>query len=89
MKRRNTACREMIEEVATFRKDGIKNFICTADYYTESGKHKTLNPVMKHTAQGISAYANAMYNKYGDTVTVEVGYFDNNCKWHTYTTYHA
>ena len=46
-------------------------------------------PVMKHTAQGISSYANAMYRKYGDDVTVEVGYFDNDLNYHKYVTYHA
>ncbi len=89
MKRQNTACKEMIAEIVEFRKNGIRHFICSTDYWTDNGKHRHLKPVVKHTAQGISAYANAMWHKYGDSVTVEVGYFDNDCKWHKYTTYRA
>lgn len=84
MKRRNTACRYMIEEFAELKKQGIKDFICT----TWNGD-KRYKPVMKHTAQGVSAYANDMYKKYGDSTTVEVGYFDNDFNWHTYCTYNA
>lgn len=84
MKRRNTADYEMIKDFAELKKDGITNFICTT-----KNENKWYKPVMKHTAQGVSAYANKMYSKYGDSVQVEVGYFDNNCDWHTYTTYCA
>lgn len=84
MKRRNTACESMIRKFAELKKQGITDFICT----TWNGD-KRYKPVMKHTAQGVSAYANNMYNKYGDGVAVEVGYFDNNFKWHTYCTYQA
>lgn len=84
MKRRNTASDEMIREFAELKKQGIVDFICT----TWNGE-KRYNPVMKHTAQGVSAYANKMYNKYGDGVAVEVGFFDNAFKWHTYCTYGA
>ena len=84
MKRRNTADSEMIKDFSELKKAGITNFICT----TTNGK-KWYKPVMKHTAQGVSAYANSMYIKYGDSVKVEVGYFDNKCDWHIYTTYCA
>lgn len=84
MKRRNTACETMIREFAELKKQGITDFICT----THNGG-KRYKPVMKHTAQGVSAYANDMYNKYGDNVSVEVGYFDHNFNWHTYCTYNA
>ena len=54
-----------------------------------NGKH--LKPVIRTTEKGISAYANRMYNKYGDEVTVDVGHFDdtNGLKWILDTTYHA
>lgn len=84
MKRTNTADEVMIKEIAELRKNGIKNFICTA-----STGNKVYKPVMKHTAQGISAYANAAYRKYGDAARVEVGYFDDDCNWKTYCTYSA
>ena len=89
MKRVNTADPEMIRKIAELRKVGIKDFYCEADYYKQNGEHKHLALVTKHTAQGISAYANAMHRKYGDSVTVRVGYFDLNCKWIDYTKYHA
>ena len=89
MKRRNTADKYMIEDFAKLRKEGVRDFFCTTDYYKENGDHRYLKPVMKHTAQGVSAYANAMWNKYGDSVTVEVGYFNNNCDYIKYTKYHA
>ena len=54
MKRTNTASADMIEEVKELRNRGIKDFYCT--YIDKNGKwHKA---VEKHTAQGISAYAN-------------------------------
>lgn len=89
MKRSNTADQSMIEEVARMRKEGIRDFFCITEYYDTKGKRHELTPVIKHTAQGISAYANAMYRKYGDSVGVEVGYFDNDCEWRYYTHYHA
>lgn len=82
--RRNTADAGMIREFAELKKQGITDFICT----TWNGD-KRYKPVMKHTAQGVSAYANNMYNKYGDGVAIEVGYFDTNFNWHTYCTYGA
>lgn len=84
MKRRNSASDDMIEDIKAFKAQGITDFICNT--FT-SQKHYA--PVMKHTAQGISSYANAMYRKYGDDVTVEVGYFDSDMNYHKYTTYHA
>lgn len=84
MTRRNTACESMIKEFAELKKQGITDFICTT-----STSRRTYKPVMKHTAQGVSSYANQMYNKYGDDVAVEVGYFDNDFNWHTYCTYGA
>ena len=82
--RKNTADRHMIEEFANLKKQGITDFICT----TWNGD-KRFKPVMKHTAQGVSSYANKMYDKYGDAVQIEVGYFDNNFNWKTYCTYSA
>lgn len=82
--KRNTASKEMIDEIAELRKKGVVDFICTA-----STSKKTYKPVVKHTAQGISSYANSMYSKYGDDVTVEVGYFDDNLNWCKYCTYGA
>lgn len=84
MKRTNTADEVMITEIAELRKSGIKNFICTA-----STDKKMYKPVMKHTAQGISAYANFAYRKYGEAVKVAVGYFDDDCNWKNYCTYSA
>lgn len=84
MKRRNTASEEMIKDFAELKKQGITDFICTT-----STNKTTFKPVMKHTAQGVSSYANSMYNKYGDSTAVNVGYFDNNFNWHDYTTYRA
>lgn len=82
--RRNTADAGMVKEFARLKKQGVTDFICTT--YNNGKAYK---PVMKHTAQGVSAYANRMYNKYGDGVAVEVGYFDNDCVWHDYCTYGA
>ena len=84
MKRTNTASEDMIKNFAELKKQGITNFICT----THTGR-KNLKPIVKHTAQGVSNYANAMYRKYGDDVAVEVGYFDNDMNWHLYITYQA
>lgn len=89
MKRENTACEEMIEECRVLKKQGVIGFICTTIVTLEDGTDKYYKPVMKQTAQGISAYANRMYNKYGDNTTVEVGYFDREVNWHMITTYHA
>lgn len=82
--RRNTADAGMVKDFAELKKQGVTDFICT----TSNGE-KVYKPVMKHTAQGVSAYANRMYSKYGDSVMVEVGYFDSWCKWHDYCTYGA
>ena len=82
--RRNTACEGMIKDFAELKKHGITDFICT----THNGE-KRFKPVMKHTAQGVSSYANQMYGKYGDSVSVEVGYFNNEFNWVTYCIYQA
>lgn len=50
---------------------------------------KALKPVMRKTEKGISEYANRMFRKYGEAVTVEVGFFDNCLNWIQYCTYHA
>ena len=89
MKRRNTADSWLIEKVAELKKNGIDFFLCETTYTTKSGKEKTLRSVTKSTAAGISAYANNMYLKYGDSMCVTVGYFDKAFNWHTLTTYHA
>lgn len=88
MKRENTACKEMIEEIKALKKSGIDCFICHT-VYTINGKDHWLKPVAKQTAQGISAYANKMFRKYGDYTSVVVGYFDKNDEWNVYTTYQA
>jgi intracellular sulfur oxidation DsrE/DsrF family protein len=82
--RRNTASEDMIRDFAELKKQGVNMFICTA-----STSKKTYKSVVKHTAQGVSSYANEMYNKYGDDVAVEVGYFDKDINWHEYCTYRA
>ena len=49
---------------------------------------KALTPVIRNTEKGRSDYANKMFRKYGDEVTVEEYTFDDNCniiplcKWH-------
>lgn len=53
------------------------------------GNGKTLKPVIRKTEKGISDYANNMYRKYGDDVTVEVDYLDDNFNLKRYCTYHA
>lgn len=58
-----------------------------------NGKH--LKPVIRKTEKGISDYANRMYRKYGDEVTVEVGHFlgvedgVEGLQWVLDFTYHA
>ena len=89
MKRRNYASKEMIAMVATLREKGIKEYICSTSYVTKTGKVKTLKHVWKSTAQGISAYANNMFLKYGDSVCVVVTYFDNDMKFHILCEYGA
>lgn len=84
MKRANTADAMMIEEINTLRMNGIKDFILTT-----TTDNKTFKPVWRHTAHGISAYANDQYKKYGDTTAVEVGYFDADLNYVNYCTYHA
>ena len=84
MKRRNTADDTMIKEINELRKQGITDFICMT-----STDNKTYKPVIKHTAQGISAYANDQYKKYGDETAVEIGYFNANFDYVKYCTYHA
>lgn len=86
MARRNTADQGMIKDFADLKKKGITVFICTTTN-TITGKH--LKPVVKHTAQGVSSYANQMWRKYGDAVAVEVGFFDQEYNWKTYCTYGA
>ena len=84
MTRRNTASQSMIEDFAELKKQGITEFWCM----TDTGS-KTLSPVIKKTAQGVSSYANSMYRKYGDSVAVEVYYFDSEFNCITYCTYGA
>ncbi|MBE6843225.1 MAG: hypothetical protein E7510_10420 [Ruminococcus sp.] len=83
-KRMNTASEVMIEDFAALKERGISDFICTVS--TSTKKYK---PVLRHTAQGVSSYANLMYSKYGDDTSVNVGYFDDNLNWFDYCTYHA
>ena len=90
--RRHTESTEMIADIANFKKRGVTEFLCNTYYIDKKGREKRLAPVMKTTAYGISSYANAMWRKYGDTVTVEVVYFDfsgDEAELKTYCTYHA
>ena len=64
----------------------MKNTTYILTAYTSK---RTFKPVIRKTEKGISAYANRMYNKYGDDVTVEVGYFDDNFNWVLKETWHA
>lgn len=82
--RRNTACESMIRDFAELKKRGITVFLCST-----SNAGKDYKPVLKRTARGVSAYANKMYDKYGDGVSVEVCYFDADLKWVNYCTYGA
>ena len=84
--RRHYACDEMKAEIKALKKSGVSMFFCTTSYMKEE-KTRYLKPVVKKTAEGISAYANEMYLKYGDTVVVEVSYFDINFDRKVYTTY--
>ena len=86
-KRTNTADAEMIKDINRLRKEGIKDFFCMT-VINKNGKDKWHKPVIKHTAQGISAYANEQYKKYGDYVTVIVDYLKDN-EFITYTTYNS
>lgn len=90
MKRRDTSSPEMQQDFKELKARGIHEFFCETiiGYYGDPG-YKRLMPVLKHTAQGVSAYANRMYNKYGDNVTVRVSYFDSDWSLKLYTTYHA
>ena len=54
---------------------------------TPSGKR--LAPVCRTTEKGISDYANRMFRKYGDEVTVEEYYFDENMNLIQCGTWHA
>lgn len=67
--RRNTADEWLINRVRELKAEGIDEFICL----TFNGE-KWLKPVYIKTAQGISAYANRMYDKYGDKFQVNVEY---------------
>lgn len=55
---------------------------------TELESGKILAPVIRNTAKGQSNYANRMWNKYGDGVTVRQYHFDDEdnlvleAKWH-------
>ena len=62
-----------------------KEYILT----TILGNGETLKPVMRKTEKGVSNYVNKMFRKYGESVTVEVGFFDNSLNWIPYCTYHA
>lgn len=87
MKRTNYADPEMDREIKEMRRAGIRNFWCTARV-EKNGRIVRFEDVLKHTAQGISMYANKMYKKYEESlVDVEVWYVDKNCEIVTYCTY--
>ena len=50
---------------------------------------KSLKPVIRKTERGIGNYANRMFRKYGDTMRVEVGYFNEKVEWVLTGTWHA
>lgn len=74
--------------IVTIKKEEDKlmkqNFICQA---LLKNKKKALTPVIRKTEQGVTDYANRMFNKYGDEVIVEVGHFDDQLNWVTDCTY--
>lgn len=76
---------ESKKEIDDLKKQGVKCFYCTT--YLDG---KPLTPVIKQTAQGISAYANKMYRKYNDKysdIKVDVEYMDKDFNIKPYTTY--
>ena len=80
----NTASTEMIRDFAELKKKGINEFFCVV---TNEGRMHA--PVIRRTAKGVSTYANRMFEKYGEGVEVEVGYFDHTFRWNTYCKYGA
>lgn len=86
MKRINTASENMINDFKELKKQGITEFYCTV---SNSVNNKIYKTVMKHTAQGVSAYVDRMFDKYSDTILVSVDYFDKEYNLHTYTIYGA
>ena len=86
MKRINTASEIMINDFKKLKEQGITEFYCTV---SNSVNNKIYKPVIKHTAQGVSAYVDKMFDKYGDIILVSVDYFDKKCNLHTYTIYGA
>ena len=89
MKRTDYSSDYMKARVKQLKSEGVDFFFCETSYTTTSGKFKRLKTAMKSTAQGISAYANKMLSKYGETVTVNVIYYDNKFDRHTLITYGA
>lgn len=49
---------------------------------------KTLEPITRKTEKGMSDYANRMFSKYGENITVEV-YCENSLGMYLFRTYHA
>jgi len=66
---------------------GVNEFYCFATYVNAYGVTIT-ERVIRKTANGISSYANKMFSKYGENVTVKVIYFYRNIQI-TLTTYSA
>lgn len=79
----------MVEDVKRLKERGINWIWCQLIVTDKNGKDKRYKPVMKKTAQGISAYANKMFRIYGENITVEVYYFDEEMNIQPFTTYHA
>lgn len=64
----------------------IKEFmITTYDDKTRS----ILNTTWRKTEKGVSNWANKMFDKYGEYITVTVGYFDDDDNYQIWGTYHA
>ena len=86
MKRTHTESDEMVRDFKELRAKGISTFGCQVT----KPNGIWLRAVIKHTAQGVSSYANRMYAKYGDGTKVEVFYFtteNGKGKMKTYCTY--
>ena len=72
MSKTNTADQWLIERVEYLKSQGVDKFMCC----TWNG-NRWMRPVWRATAQGISKYANDMFRKYGEGVSVTVEYLDD------------
>lgn len=85
MARQNTAHPIMIEDFKALKQRGIKDF-----YLGVIVKGQYKGTQTRHTAQGVSSFANQMYVKYGFGTDVTVTYYDpEKMDFVLYTTYSA